>query len=32
MDSVWQAITDEDDWQPCQELVVKLPNKPLFFP
>jgi uncharacterized protein YdiU (UPF0061 family) len=27
IESVWEAITYEDDWQPFQELVIKLQNK-----
>ncbi|MBE5230903.1 MAG: YdiU family protein [Microcystis aeruginosa PMC 728.11] len=27
IESVWEAITYKDDWQPFQELVIKLQNK-----
>jgi uncharacterized protein YdiU (UPF0061 family) len=27
IESVWEAITSKDDWQPFQELVIKLQNK-----
>jgi uncharacterized protein YdiU (UPF0061 family) len=27
IESVWEAITYKDDWQPFHELVIKLQNK-----
>ena len=27
IESVWQPITEEDNWQPFQELVTKIQQK-----